>query len=76
MQNMLPLLIVALGIIFLLVLITKFKLNTFISLIITAFAVGLALEVKPTAQARLRAAVDAVYVDVDVNVNVDASTDA
>lgn len=43
MQNMLPLLIVALGIIFLLVLITKFKLNTFISLIITAFAVGLAL---------------------------------
>ncbi|MBH8600542.1 GntP family permease [Thermoactinomyces sp. CICC 23799] len=38
-----PLLIVALGIIFLLVLITKFKLNTFISLIITAFAVGLAL---------------------------------
>jgi gluconate:H+ symporter, GntP family len=43
MENMLPLLIVALGIIFLLVLITKFKLNTFISLIITAFAVGLAL---------------------------------
>ena len=40
------------------------------------FAVGLALEVKPTAQARLRAAVDAVYVDVDVNVDVDASTDA
>jgi gluconate:H+ symporter, GntP family len=43
MENVLPLLIVALGIIFLLVLITKFKLNTFISLIITAFAVGLAL---------------------------------
>lgn len=43
MENILPLLIVALGIIFLLFLITKLKLNTFISLIITAFAIALAL---------------------------------
>ncbi|GIN71845.1 gluconate permease [Bacillus sp. J14TS2] len=43
MEHLLPLLIVALGVLILLLLITKLKLNTFISLIITAFLVALAL---------------------------------
>ncbi|GIN57947.1 gluconate:H+ symporter [Lederbergia ruris] len=43
MEHLLPLFIVALGVIVLLLLITKLKLNTFISLIITAFLVALAL---------------------------------
>ncbi len=38
-----PLIIVALGVILLIFLITKFKLNTFVSLVITAFVVGLIL---------------------------------
>lgn len=38
-----PLLIVAIGIIMLLILITGFKLNTFVSLIIVSFIVSLAL---------------------------------
>lgn len=36
-----PLIIVALGVVLLILLITKFKLNTFVSLVITAFVVGL-----------------------------------
>ncbi|OAK75039.1 gluconate:H+ symporter [Lederbergia galactosidilytica] len=43
MEHYLPLIIVALGVIVLLLLITKLKLDTFISLIITAFLVALAL---------------------------------
>ncbi|MFD1849778.1 gluconate:H+ symporter [Oceanobacillus bengalensis] len=43
MENILPLIIVALGVGVLLILITKLQLNTFISLIITAFLVALAL---------------------------------
>ncbi|MGG0174652.1 GntP family permease [Gottfriedia acidiceleris] len=42
-----PLVIVAIGIIALLVLIMKFKLNTFLSLIIVSFGVALALGMKP-----------------------------
>lgn len=38
-----PLLIVALGVAFLIILITKFKLNTFVSLVITSFIVALVL---------------------------------
>lgn len=38
-----PLLIVVIGVIFLIFLITKLKLNTFLSLVITAFIVGIAL---------------------------------
>lgn len=42
-----PLVIVAIGIVALLVLIMKFKLNTFLSLIIVSFGVALALGMKP-----------------------------
>lgn len=42
-ENILPLIIVAAGVIVLLLLITKLQLNTFISLIVTAFLVALAL---------------------------------
>lgn len=43
MENIMPLIIVALGVGVLLLLITKLQINTFISLVITAFVVALAL---------------------------------
>lgn len=43
MENILPLIVVALGVVVLLFLITKLEINTFISLVITAFLVALGL---------------------------------
>ncbi|MGI6126569.1 MAG: gluconate:H+ symporter [Planifilum sp.] len=43
MEHVFPLMVVAAGILFLLILITRLQINTFISLIITAFVVALAL---------------------------------
>ncbi|MDP2891037.1 MAG: hypothetical protein Q8P34_18980, partial [Bacteroidota bacterium] len=42
-----PLLIVGIGILILLVLISKFKINAFLALLITSFAVGLLSSMNP-----------------------------